>query len=253
MALEEMLLQVEGLDKSFGGLAVTRDVSFGIGKRELICIIGPNGAGKTTLFNLLTGHLHADRGKVIFKGKDFVKEKLAPHDICRRGIGRSFQRVNIFSRLSLLENVQLALLCGRGKSLNFFSPMRTMVRDETMEILSDVGLADQSANLSGELAHGDQKRLEVAMAIANEPELLLLDEPTAGMSPEETTGTMEFIAGLFERKQMSIIVIEHDMDVVFGIAKRIIVLHQGEVIADGMPDDIKRDELVQHVYFGETT
>jgi branched-chain amino acid transport system ATP-binding protein len=244
-------LQVEELDKYFGGLAAIHDVSFQIGKGELACIIGPNGAGKTTLFNLLTGHLPADRGRVIFKGEDFTKQKLAPHAICRRGIGRSFQRVNIFARLSLMENVQLALLCGRGESLNFFSPMRHMVKEETMQILSDVGLADQPASLSGELAHGDQKRLEVAMAIANHPELLLLDEPTAGMSPEETANIMELIADLFQRKEMSIIVIEHDMDVVFGIAKRIIVLHQGEIIADGKPEEIRGNELVQQVYFGE--
>jgi branched-chain amino acid transport system ATP-binding protein len=251
MTQKEVLLRVEGLDKSFGGLAAIKDVGFQIGKGELCCIIGPNGSGKTTLFNLLTGHLSADRGRVIFKGEDFIKHKLAPYDICRKGIGRSFQRVNIFPRMSPLENVQLALLCSRGESLNFFSPMRNMVKDESLRILTEVGLSEQATSLAGELAHGDQKRLEVAMAIANQPDLLLLDEPTAGMSPEETANTMELIVNLFQGKEMSIIVIEHDMEVVFGIAKRIIVLHQGQIIADGEPEEIKRNALVQKVYFGE--
>jgi branched-chain amino acid transport system ATP-binding protein len=253
MEKDKILLQVEGLSKYFGGLAAIHDVTFQTQTGELTCIIGPNGAGKTTLFNLITGHLPADRGKIIFKGDDFVRQKLAPHDICRKGIGRSFQRVNIFSRLSLIENVQLALLCGRGKSLNFLLPMRNMVKEETLQILADVGLDDKLTALSGELAHGDQKRLEVAIAIANDPELLLLDEPTAGMSPEETVSTMELIANLHQRKEMSIVVIEHDMDVVFGIAKRIIVLHQGQIIADGEPEDITSNELVQKVYFGEAS
>jgi len=253
MKQRDVLLQVVNLHKSFGGLSATSNVNFSVGKKELVCVIGPNGAGKTTLFNILTGHFSPDKGKVIFKGEDFIKKKLAPHDICRRGIGRSFQRVNVFSRLSLLENVQLALLCGTGKSLNFFSPIKNMVRKKSLKVLSAVGLSDQSMNMAANLSHGDQKRLELAIAIANEPELLLLDEPTAGMSVEETKSTMQLVTHLFKEKDMSIIIVEHDMDFVFGIATRIIVLHHGAVIADGDPDEIKCNEQIQNIYFGEET
>jgi branched-chain amino acid transport system ATP-binding protein len=253
MKHSKVLLQVENLHKFFGGVSATDNVNFSVCKKELICIIGPNGAGKTTLFNILTGHFSPDKGKVIFKGEDFIKNKLAPHEICRKGIGRSFQRVNVFSRLSLLENVQLALLCGKGKSLNFISPIKNMVRKESLKVLNDVGLADQLFNMAGNLSHGDAKRLELAITIANEPELLLLDEPTAGMSTEETNSTMQLINYLFKNKDMSIIVVEHDMNLVFGIATRIIVLHHGAIIADGAPHEIKCNERVQKVYFGEET
>jgi len=249
MESRAILLKIEDLKKSFGGLTATNDVFLEIHRRELVCIIGPNGAGKTTLFNLITGLLHPDRGRIIFKNEEI--SKLSPHDINRRGIGRSFQRGNIFARLSIFENVQLGLLCGRGQSLNFFSPMRNMVCDETMQILAMVGLDNQCQNISGELSHGDQKRLELALAIANQPQLLLLDEPTAGMSAEETKATIPLIADLFQKHDLSIIVIEHDMDVVFSIFSRIVVMHQGGIIADGRPEEIKRNDLVQKVYFGE--
>jgi branched-chain amino acid transport system ATP-binding protein len=247
----EILLQVDNLCKSFGGLRVTNKVSFDVCNRELICVIGPNGAGKTTLFNLLTRHIEPDTGKIIFKGEDLTIGKLHPYDICQRKIGRSFQKVNIFSRLRLIENIQLALLCGKGQSLKFFKPMKKMLREESLQILKEVGLAQMSNEMSGTLAHGDQKRLELAIAIANQPDLLFLDEPTAGMSPEETHNTMELIADIFKLKDISIIVVEHDMEVVFGLSERIIVLHQGEIIADGMPESIKNNAKVQRVYFGD--
>jgi branched-chain amino acid transport system ATP-binding protein len=251
MISESALLRIDNLCKSFGGLRVTNNVSFDVGYRELICVIGPNGAGKTTLFNLLTRHISPDKGKIIFKGENLVKGNLFPYHICRRKIGRSFQKINIFSRLSLMENVQLAILCGREQSLNFFKPMRNMVKEESLQILDEVGLSEMRNEMSGNLAHGDQKRLELAIAIANQPELLFLDEPTAGMSPEETNETMELIDQIFKAKGISIIVVEHDMEVVFGLSERIIVLHQGEIIADGTPEEIRNNAEVQNVYFGE--
>lgn len=244
-----MLLRIEELKKSFGGLTAINGVTLQIAQRELTCIIGPNGAGKTTFFNLITGHLRPDEGKIIFNEEEI--SHLSPHHINRKGVGRSFQRVNIFTRLSVFENVQLALLCGRGESMNFFSPMKGMVIDSANKILSQVGLTDQAQKPSGELAHGDQKRLELAMAVANQPKLLLLDEPTAGMSPEETQATINLVADLFQRQDLSIIVIEHDMDVVFNLAQRIVVMHQGGIIADGQPEEIKKNEQVQKIYFGE--
>jgi branched-chain amino acid transport system ATP-binding protein len=245
----EMLLEVEGLKKYFGGLAAINGVTLQIRTKELTCIIGPNGAGKTTLFNLVTGRLRPDSGKIIFREENIGG--LSPFQIIRKGVGRSFQRANIFKKLSVFENVQLGILCGRGKSLNFFSPMRKMVQDQTAQILAEVGLSDQRKALSGELSHGDQKKLELALAIANQPELLLLDEPTAGMSAEETKGTIRLIGDLYEKKNLTIVVIEHDMDVVFSVAKRIIVMHQGSVLAEGEPQEIRRNEQVQKVYFGE--
>ncbi len=250
MENKEMLLQIEELRKAFGGLTVTNGINLQFKKEELACIIGPNGAGKTTFFNLLTGHLRPDSGKVIFKGEDI--SRLSPYHINRKGIGRSFQRVNIFTKLNVFENVQLALLCGKGESLNFFSPMKNLVREQTRQILTQVRLTNQATAFGGELSHGDQKRLEIALAIANRPELLLLDEPTAGMSAEETKATVQLIGDLFKNQRgLSIVVIEHDMDVVFSVAQRIVVLHQGAVIADGKPEEIRKNEQVQKVYFGE--
>lgn len=250
METKETLLHTEELRKSFGGLTVANGVNLQFKKEQLTCIIGPNGAGKTTFFNLLTGHLRPDSGMVIFKGEDI--SHLSPYDINRKGIGRSFQRTNIFIELSVFENVQLALLCGTGESLNFFSPMKYMVPEKTREILMQVKLTEQATALAGELSHGDQKRLEIALAIANRPELLLLDEPTAGMSADETKATVQLVGDLFKgQKGLSIIVIEHDMDVVFSVAQRIVVLHQGAVIADGKPEEIRKNEEVQKVYFGE--
>lgn len=229
-------------------MAVNR-VSFGIEENELSSIIGPNGAGKTTLFNLLTGHITADSGRVIFKGRDITK--LPPHTISLAGVGRSFQRLNIFPRLSAFENVQVAVLSSQRKSGNLFSRADRMAQGETEEILESVKLTDRKGIQGGLLAHGDQKRLEIGIALACQPEILLLDEPTAGMSPKETIETAELIQKLAKVRGLALIFVEHDMSVVFDISDKIRVMYQGNVIFEGTPEEVKDNDEVQKIYLGE--
>jgi branched-chain amino acid transport system ATP-binding protein len=243
-----MILEVKGLAKSFGGLLAVDDVSFQIEEKELCAIIGPNGAGKTTLFNLLTGEIPPDSGRIIFKGRDITK--LPSHTICRGGVARSFQRLNIFPRLSAFESVQVALFSAQRKSGNLFSRTEKMAREETEEILKSVGLYDKQEVRAGFLAHGDQKRLELAIALASRPELLLLDEPTAGMSPRETREAVELIKKQVKERGLSLIFVEHDMSVVFGIADNIKVMYQGRMIFQGKPEEARAHDKVQSIYLG---
>lgn len=245
-----MILEVEGLTKSFGGLLAVDDVSFHIKEKELSAIIGPNGAGKTTVFNLLTGEISPDSGRIIFKGRDITK--LSSHTICRCGVARSFQRLNIFPRLSAFENVQVALFSAQRKSGNLFSRAEKMAQEETGEILESVGLYDKQEVRAGLLAHGDQKRLELAIALASRPELLLLDEPTAGMSPKETMEAVELIRKQVKERGLSLIFVEHDMSVVFGIADNIKVMYQGRMIFQGKPEEARAHDEVQSIYLGGT-
>lgn len=244
-----MILEVQGLTKSFGGLLAADDVSFQIEEKELSSIIGPNGAGKTTLFNLLTGEIPPDSGRIIFRGRDITK--VPSHIICRRGIARSFQRLNIFPMLSAFENVQVAVFSADRKSSNLFSRAEKMVRKETEEILHSVGLYDERDVQAGLLAHGDQKRLELGIALASRPKLLLLDEPTAGMSPKETKEAAELVRNQVKERGLSLIFVEHDMNVVFGIADNIKVMYQGRMIFQGNPDEARANEEVQSIYLGE--
>jgi len=243
-----MILEVQGVTKSFGGLLAVDDVSFQIEEKELCAIIGPNGAGKTTLFNLLTGEIPPDSGRVIFKGRDITR--LPSHTICRGGVARSFQRLNIFPRLSAFESVQVALFSALRKSGNLFSKTEKMAREETGEILESVGLHDKQQVRAGFLAHGDQKRLELAIALASRPELLLLDEPTAGMSPRETREAVELIRKQVKERGLSLIFVEHDMSVVFGIADNIKVMYQGRMIFQGKPEEARAHDKVQSIYLG---
>lgn len=243
-----MILEVKELAKSFGGLLAVDDVSFQIEEKELCAIIGPNGAGKTTLFNLLTGEIPPDSGRIIFKGRDITK--LPSHTICRGGVARSFQRLNIFPRLSAFESVQVALFSAQRKSGNLFSKSEKMAREETEEILESVGLYDKQEVRASFLAHGDQKRLELAIALASRPELLLLDEPTAGMSPRETREAVELIRRQVKERGLSLIFVEHDMSVVFGIADNIKVMYQGRMIFQGKPDEARAHDKVQSIYLG---
>jgi len=215
---------------------------------ELVAVIGPNGAGKTTLFNLITGQLKPDKGRIIFEGKDITG--LPPYQICKRGIGRSFQIVNVFPRLTVFENVQVAVLSQQGKSINLLSPARKLAIKETTDILESVGLPDKSGSISGSLSHGDQKILEMAIALGNEPKLLILDEPTAGMSPEETLATMELIKRLASTQGLTILFCEHDMEVVFSIAQKIMVMHQGRTIIQAEPEEVRSNKEVQDAYLG---
>ena len=243
------MLELRDLRKSFDGFLATAGVSLGVAQGSISAIIGPNGAGKTTLFNLITGHLTPDSGRVVFKGRDVTG--IAPHDLCRLGMGRSFQRTNIFPRLTVYQNVQAAFLSHRGRGWNLFAPVEELYRAETEALLAAVGLADRAGEISGFLSHGAQKQLELGIALALEPEILLLDEPTAGMSASETREAIALIARLARERQLTLLFTEHDMEVVFSIAQRITVLHQGRVIAEGAPDDVRRDAEVRRVYLGE--
>jgi branched-chain amino acid transport system ATP-binding protein len=244
-----MILAVENVKKSFDGFVAVNGVSFSVEKRELCSIIGPNGAGKTTLFNLITGHLPLDEGRVIFNGIDTTR--MRAYQICRLGMGRSFQRTNIFPRLTVFENVQAALLAHRGKSFDFFTPVEALFWEQTEAILERVGLQDHRTAMSGSLSYGFQKQLELGIALASEPDLLLLDEPTAGMSTDETNATINLIGKIAREKGLTLLFTEHDMAVVFSISERILVLHQGRMIAEGSPEEVRKNPDVQKVYLGE--
>ena len=243
------MFRAEGLTKSFEGFVAVREVSFQIEEGELSCIIGPNGAGKTTLFNLLTGHLRPDKGRILFENKEITG--LSPHKICRKGIGRSFQITNIFPRLSAFENVQVAVMSWRRKSRNIFLRAQKMLRQETEEIIESVGLGDKMEITAGLLAHGDQRRLEICIALGSHPKFLLLDEPTAGMSPAESSETVELIQRLARQWQLTLLFIEHDMNVVFGISEKIRVMHMGAIMAEGTPEEIRANGEVQRIYLAE--
>jgi len=244
-----LLLRVEGVTKSFDGFVAVLDVSVTVEKGQMACIIGPNGAGKSTLFNLITGHLTPERGRVFFDDREITG--MPPHRICQLGMGRSFQRTNIFPRLSVFDNVQVAVLSHQKKSLNLFTPANRLAERETYALLEQAGLADEAQSVAGTLAYGFQKQLELGIALASEPQLLLLDEPTAGMSPQETAGTIALIGKIARERSLTLLFTEHDMDVVFSIAEKITVLHQGKVLADGAPDEVRQNLEVQQVYLGE--
>ncbi len=244
-----MIFEANNLIKKFGGITATNDISFQIQEKELVSVIGPNGAGKTTLFNLLTGHIVPDSGNVFFRGRNITG--IAPHLISRMGIGRSFQRINIFSKLTTFQNIQVAILSATGKSHLLFSNAKKMVVSETEAILDSVGLLNKKHFKGGLLAHGDQKRLEMGIALATNPSLLLLDEPTQGMSPQETEETTQLIQKLVRERGLTLIFVEHDMKVVFGISDKIIVLHQGAVIFSGTPQSVRNNSEVQRIYLGE--
>lgn len=244
-----MILKTVGLNKYFAGIKAVHNINMEIKKGEISCIIGPNGAGKSTLFNVMTGHLRADSGQIFFEGEDITQ--YLPHTICRRGIGRSFQKTNIFPRFTVFENVQQAILAGGGKSLDFFHSFRRQVVHETNEILSMIGLSNQSDKICGTLALGDKKLVEFGIALANQPSLLLLDEPTAGMSPGEATSIMDTVTKLAQKNGVTLVFIEHDMKIVFDFAEKIRVMSMGKLIAEGTPQDIKKNKKVQRIYLGE--
>ncbi len=242
------MLRVEGIHKSFEDFKAVSGANLTVEAGQLVAVIGPNGAGKTTLFNLITGQLKPDKGKIIFNDEDI--SKLPPYEICRKGIARSFQIANIFPRLSVFRNVQVSVLSQQRKSVRFFRPARTLAVEETQKILEDVGLSDKADATAGSLAHGDQRTLEIAIALGNKPDLLVLDEPTAGMSAEETAATMELIRRLAESQGLTILFCEHDMEVVFNVAESIMVMHQGITIIQRGPDEVRNSARVQECYLG---
>lgn len=242
------MLRIEALQKSFDGFMAVAGANLSVSAGEVVAVIGPNGAGKTTLFHLITGQLKPDTGKIAFKGENIAG--LAPHRICRKGISRSYQVVNIFNRLTVFENVQVAVLSRRRKTFNLFRPAQTMAVSETREILDSVGLLEKEAMISGSLSHGDQKVLEMAVALGNRPELLILDEPTAGMSPEETAVTLALMKRLSNERGLTILFCEHDMGLVFSFATQIMVMQQGSTIIQDVPEKVRNNPQVRKAYLG---
>jgi len=244
------MLNVEAATKSFGGFKALKKASLNVKQGKIIAVIGPNGAGKSTLFNIITGHLKPNGGRITFKGKDITGQP--PFKICHQGIARSFQLINIFNRLTVFENVQVSVLSRKNLIGNVFKPSRRLVLEETREILEKVGLHENLYNtLCTSLSYGDQKILEIAIALGNTPELLLLDEPTAGMSAEDTRKTINLIKELAQKEGLTILFTEHDIDMVFNIADEIMVLHQGQTIIQAKPEDVRQNKEVQSAYLGE--
>jgi branched-chain amino acid transport system ATP-binding protein len=243
------VLEVRDVRKSFDGFQAVAGVTLAVARGQNAAIIGPNGAGKTTFFNLITGHLRPDAGTVRLRDREITGRP--PHEICRLGIGRSFQRTNIFPGLTVFQNVQAAFLSHRGRGRDFWTPVERLYRAETETVLASIGLRDRAGDVSGALSHGARKQLELAIALASEPELLLLDEPTAGMSATETRETIQLIDRVTRERGLTLLFTEHDMEVVFSIAHKVTVLHQGRVIAEGTPAEVRTDPEVRRVYLGE--
>jgi branched-chain amino acid transport system ATP-binding protein len=243
------VLEIAGLGKSFGGFRAVSEVNLTVDARQIAAVIGPNGAGKSTLFNLITGHLRPDSGTVQLDGRDITG--VAPHRICRMGVGRSFQRTNIFPRLTVFQNLQAAYLVHHREGVNFWRRSDAMYRDEAIELLASIGLSAQQNTIAGTLSYGNQKQLELGLALASDPRLLLLDEPTAGMSANETHETIRLLERIASERALTLLFTEHDMEVVFSIAQKIAVLHQGRLIAEGAPETVRTDEEVRRVYLGQ--
>ena len=242
------MLEITGLSKSFGGFRAVSDVSLTVETQQIVAVIGPNGAGKSTLFNLITGHLQPDQGKVLLDGRDITGA--APHRTCRMGLGRSFQRTNIFPKLTVFENIQAAYLVHHRRGTDFWRRAESLYRDETAALLRSIGLAGQENTLAGTLSYGNQKQVELGLALASDPRILLLDEPTAGMSAGETHDTILLLERIAAERSLTLLFTEHDMDVVFSIAQKIAVLHQGRIIAEGTPEAVRADPEVRRVYLG---
>lgn len=242
------MLRIENIRKSFNGYRAVTNVSFTVNRGELGCIIGPNGAGKTTLFNIISGHLRPDSGKVYLDDTDITG--LPSHKICQRGVGRSFQITNIFPRLSVFENIQIAVLSWKKKTRDMFGRTTNLFLEEASEIIESVDLSEKRNEMAGMLSYGDQRRLDVGLALASRPTLLLLDEPTAGMSPAETEGTVALVLKLAKEHEFTLLFVEHDLHAVFTMSEKIRVLNNGYLIAEGTPEDIRENEEVQRVYLG---
>jgi branched-chain amino acid transport system ATP-binding protein len=245
-----LVLQTVGLRKHFGGVLAVNGVDLAVPAGDVRAIIGPNGAGKTTFFNLVTGDVAHDAGRILLGGEDV--SGLPPHRLCRRGLGRTFQITSIFRRLTALENVQTALLSHHRRHFQLFAAARRQYHDDALALLDRVGLRAEAGKPSGILSHGDQRRLEMAIALAGAPRVLLLDEPTAGMAPRERHELMGLVSRIASDTGLTVVFTEHDMDVVFATAKRITVLHQGAVLAEGTPAEVRANADVQRVYLGHS-
>jgi branched-chain amino acid transport system ATP-binding protein len=242
------VLAADALHKSFRGVAAVRGVSFAVAAGEMLALIGPNGAGKSTCFNMLSGQLRPDAGRVRIGAEDVTG--LAPRRIWRRGVGRTFQITATFASMTVRENVQMALISHRGEIWRLWCAARHRHTAQADALLDQVGLGAQAETAAGVLAYGDLKRLELAMALANAPRLLLMDEPTAGMAPAERTALMRLVRQLAAGRGIAVLFTEHDMDIVFSTADRILVLHQGTLIAEGDAAAVRGDARVREVYLG---
>ena len=243
------ILEVTDLQKHFGGINVTRHVSFTMEEGEQSAIIGPNGAGKSTLINLLTGYHRCDTGKVVFEGQDITNRP--PHQIARLGISRAFQVSSIFTKMTVAENVRSAVHAQMRQSFNILGAASRIGTLETDRVLALCGLDAKRKLIAGVLAQGDKKRLELAIALAGRPRLLFLDEPTAGMSIDEARGTMELVDRLNRELALTVLFTEHDMGIVFNHARKLTLLHRGEIVVQGTPEEVRANETAQKVYLGE--
>ncbi|CAM5197249.1 Branched-chain amino acid transport system ATP-binding protein OS=Castellaniella defragrans OX=75697 GN=HNR28_002212 PE=4 SV=1 [Castellaniella defragrans] len=242
------LLDVTDLRKTFGGFHAVDGVSFAVEEGSIHAVIGPNGAGKTTMFNLISGHLHPTAGSIRFAGADVTQ--VPPDAMVRRGLTRAFQVTTIFPRLTVLESVECAVSARRKQGASLWLWNRSAARTEALRLLDTVGLAELRDAEAATLSHGDQRTLEVTLAIATQPRLLLLDEPTAGMSPFETRKMVELVRDLTRSRGLTVLFCEHDIGTVFSISDRVTVLHRGQVIADAAPDAVRADQRVIDVYLG---
>lgn len=245
------VLKVENLSKFFGGVHAVKDVSFSVKEGELLALIGPNGAGKSTCFNMLMGQLKPSAGSVFFKGENITGKH--PRDIWRKGVGRTFQVTATYASMTVVENVQMALISHHRRTLSFLPFAHKMYKQDAMELLELVGMPDQAERHCAILAYGDLKRLELAIALCHAPSLLLMDEPTAGMAPRERIKLMQLTADIVRDKKISVLFTEHDMDVVFAHAHRIMVLNRGSLMASGSAEEIRNNPQVQEVYLGGGT
>jgi branched-chain amino acid transport system ATP-binding protein len=242
------VLEVSGLSKSFGGVKALINVSFSVAAAELLAMIGPNGAGKSTCFNCINGQVRSDAGSIRFQGQEIAGR--LPRHIWRLGVGRTFQVTATFGSMTVVENVQMALISRSWRSRALWSLATRLYRDEALRLLEAVGMQDQAARRCAVLAYGDLKRVELAVALAHSPALLLMDEPTAGMAPRERVELMRLTAQIVRQRGISVLFTEHDMDVVFDNAGRIIVLNRGQVIAEGPPMAVRSNRTVQDIYLG---
>ncbi|MFQ6017927.1 MAG: ABC transporter ATP-binding protein [Kiloniellaceae bacterium] len=247
-AADRPILVVEGLTKSFGGIKALDRVGFAVAGGELLAMIGPNGAGKSTCFNLVGGQLRPEAGRVRLSGEDITG--LPPRDIWRRGVGRTFQIAAAFGSMTLAENVQMALISHRRRLGALWPRAAGLYREEALDLLDKVGMRGQAERPCDVLAYGDVKRVELAVALANRPHLLLMDEPTAGMAPAERAALMDLAGRIAREDGIAVLFTEHDMDVVFGHADRVIVLDRGYVIAEGPPAAVRDDARVRAIYLG---
>ncbi|CAO3413546.1 ABC transporter ATP-binding protein [Azospirillum doebereinerae] len=242
-------LEVRDLHRAFGGVQAVQGVSFTLESGDLLALIGPNGAGKSTCFNLLNGQLRPDRGSVRLDGAELVG--LPPRRVWALGVGRTFQITATFASMTVAENVQMVFLSRARRLFGLWRPASACFREEALALLDRVGMASQAERACGVLAYGDLKRVELAMALASEPKILLMDEPTAGMAPTERLELMALTAALVRERGLAVLFTEHDMDVVFGHATRVLVLDRGRTIAEGSPDAVRADARVQSVYLGD--